>query len=231
MASTLDSLGREWSSKFSGGNSTVNYTTDARVRGPHEHGQQRYYRGELVFVGLLSWSWSVFVCTLDSCFFRGQKSHLIQPRLEGSVEYKGRRMTLLIPQFNSNNSIYNVIRMQFSSKFSLADSQDSRICELPRYSSSTDRNGRNDLLYTALSPVNDSPIAGPSRLPALDLISRPWKPRVKEPSSDFDYEAALKSDVLDTTIRHIAYGTNDPIDVPMYNPDDDILASDPYTPS
>ncbi|KAJ7779351.1 hypothetical protein DFH07DRAFT_950415 [Mycena maculata] len=93
---------------------------------------------------------------------------------------------------------------------------------------------RGSVNYHALSPVNDSPIAGPSRLPALDLISRPWKPRVNEPSSDFDYEAALKSDVLDTTIRHIAYGTNDPIDVPMYpvgNPDDDILASDPYTPS
>ncbi|KAJ7764041.1 hypothetical protein DFH07DRAFT_812350 [Mycena maculata] len=88
--------------------------------------------------------------------------------------------------------------------------------------------------YQALSRVNDSPIAGPSRLPALDLISHHRKPQVKERSSDFDYEAGLKSDVLDTTIRRIAYGTSDPINIPLYpvgNPDDDILASDPYTPS
>lgn len=73
-------------------------------------------------------------------------------------------------------------------------------------------------------------------MPELDLISRPRKPRARarEPSSDFDYEAALKSDVLDTTLRRIAYGTSDPIDVPMYpvgDSDDDILASDPYTAS
>ncbi|KAJ6484743.1 hypothetical protein C8R45DRAFT_1098901 [Mycena sanguinolenta] len=44
----------------------------------------------------------------------------------------------------------------------------------------------------------------------------------------------LKSDVLDATLHRIVYGTSDPIDVPMYpvgDPDDDILASDPYTPS
>jgi hypothetical protein len=67
----------------------------------------------------------------------------------------------------------------------------------------------------------------------LDLISRPQKPRAQEPSSDFNYEAALKSDVLDTTLHRIAYGTSD-IDVPMYpvgDPDDEILASDPYNPS
>ena len=82
--------------------------------------------------------------------------------------------------------------------------------------------------------MNNSPISGPSRLPELDFISRPQKPRVREPSSDFDYEAALKSDVLDATLYRIAYGTGDPIDVPMYpvgDPDDDILVSDPYTPS
>jgi hypothetical protein len=67
----------------------------------------------------------------------------------------------------------------------------------------------------------------------LDLISRRRKPQAREPSSDFNYEAALKSDVLDTTLHRIAYGTSD-IDVPMYpvgDPDDGILASDPYTPS
>ena len=60
-------------------------------------------------------------------------------------------------------------------------------------------------------------------------------PRVQELSSDFDYEAALKSDVLDATLRRIAYGTtSDPVDIPMYpigDPDDGILASDPYAPS
>ncbi|KAJ6611293.1 hypothetical protein B0H10DRAFT_1953164 [Mycena sp. CBHHK59/15] len=84
------------------------------------------------------------------------------------------------------------------------------------------------------SRVNGSPIAGPSRLPESDLISRPQKLRVREPSSDFNYEAALKLDLLDTTLRHIAYGTSDPIDIPMYpvgDPDNDILASDPHTPS
>ncbi|KAJ7870988.1 hypothetical protein B0H14DRAFT_3571890 [Mycena olivaceomarginata] len=87
--------------------------------------------------------------------------------------------------------------------------------------------------YQAPSHVNDLPIAGPSRLPELDFISRRRKPRAREPSSDFNYEAALKSDVLDTTLHRIAYGTSD-IDVPMYpvgDPDDGILASDPYTPS
>jgi hypothetical protein len=81
--------------------------------------------------------------------------------------------------------------------------------------------------------VNDSPIAGLSRLPELDLISRPQKPRAQEPSSDFNYEAALKSDVLDTTLHRIVYGTSD-IDVPMYpigDPDDEILASDLYNQS
>ncbi|KAJ6477691.1 hypothetical protein C8R45DRAFT_934349 [Mycena sanguinolenta] len=88
---------------------------------------------------------------------------------------------------------------------------------------------RGSANYQALSRVNDSPIAGHSRLPELELISRPRKARVREPSSDFDYEAALKSDVLDATLHCIAYG----IDVPMYpvgDPDDDILASDPCTP-
>ncbi|KAJ7788035.1 hypothetical protein B0H14DRAFT_3162823 [Mycena olivaceomarginata] len=87
--------------------------------------------------------------------------------------------------------------------------------------------------YQAPSHVNDSPIAGPSRLPELDLISRRRKLRAREPSSDFNYEAALKSDVLDTTLHRIAYGTSD-IDVLMYpvgDPDDGILASDSYTPS
>ncbi|KAJ7858921.1 hypothetical protein B0H14DRAFT_3135338 [Mycena olivaceomarginata] len=55
----------------------------------------------------------------------------------------------------------------------------------------------------APSHVNDSPIAGPSRLPELDLISRRRKPRAREPSSDFNYEAALKSDVLDTTLHRM----------------------------
>ncbi|KAJ6470392.1 hypothetical protein C8R45DRAFT_1218270 [Mycena sanguinolenta] len=90
---------------------------------------------------------------------------------------------------------------------------------------------RGSMNYQALSRVNNSPISGPSRLPELGFISRPRKPRVREPSSDFDYKAALKSDVLDATLHRIAYGTSGPIDVPMYpvgDPNDDILASDPY---
>ncbi|KAJ7195977.1 hypothetical protein B0H12DRAFT_1245450 [Mycena haematopus] len=50
----------------------------------------------------------------------------------------------------------------------------------------------------------------------------------------FDYEAALKSDILESTLHRIAYGTSDPVDVPMYpigDSEDEIFASDPYTPS
>jgi hypothetical protein len=77
-------------------------------------------------------------------------------------------------------------------------------------------------------PNTPSPIAGPSRLPTLDVIGRHHP--ILEPSSDFDYEAAMKSDILDATLHRIAYGTSDTIDVPIYpvgDSDDEILASDP----
>ncbi|KAJ7195976.1 hypothetical protein B0H12DRAFT_1082097 [Mycena haematopus] len=93
--------------------------------------------------------------------------------------------------------------------------------------------------YQALSHANDSPTVVHSRLPKLDLIRCPrlQKPRAQRasaPSSDFDYEAALKSDILESTLHRIAYGTSDPVDVPMYpigDSEDEIFASDPYTPS
>ncbi|KAJ7789997.1 hypothetical protein B0H14DRAFT_3161631 [Mycena olivaceomarginata] len=118
-------------------------------------------------------------------------------------------------------------RRRAPSQLFIVDSPPSSPSPIPRTRGSANSN------YQAPSHVNDSPIAGPSRMPELDLISRRRKPRAREPSSDFNYEAALKSDVLDTTLHCIAYGTSD-IDVPMYpvgDPDDGILASDPYTPS
>ncbi|KAJ7318596.1 hypothetical protein DFH08DRAFT_971338 [Mycena albidolilacea] len=71
--------------------------------------------------------------------------------------------------------------------------------------------------------LSESPIACPSRLPALfpDL-----------PMDDF----ALQSDIMDNALHHIAYGSSDPLDFdhgnrPMYpiHGDDEVLASDPYT--
>ncbi|KAJ7925696.1 hypothetical protein B0H13DRAFT_2314281 [Mycena leptocephala] len=54
---------------------------------------------------------------------------------------------------------------------------------------------RGSANYQAPSHANDSPIAGPLRLPELDLIGRRQKPRARGPSLDFNYEASLKSDV------------------------------------
>ncbi|KAJ7854152.1 hypothetical protein B0H14DRAFT_3865581 [Mycena olivaceomarginata] len=118
-------------------------------------------------------------------------------------------------------------RRRGPSQLFIVDSPPSSPSPIPRTRGSANPN------YQAPSHVNDSPIAGPSRLPELELINRRRKPQAQEPSSDFNYEAALKSDVLDTTLHRIAYGTSD-IDVPMYpvgDPEDGILASDPYTPS
>ena len=60
---------------------------------------------------------------------------------------------------------------------------------------------------------------------ALNLFPgmRPMNP-IPEPRSDFDYQAALNSDVLDRTLKAIIE------DHPLYpvDGDDEILASDPY---
>ncbi|KAJ7278722.1 hypothetical protein C8J57DRAFT_1465066 [Mycena rebaudengoi] len=94
------------------------------------------------------------------------------------------------------------------------------------------------------------PVAGPSRLSHQRSISpqnyinvdddfaafsEPMRPfrlfpglcpatPIADPRSDFDYEGALNSDIIDTTLRAIAE------DHPMYPVDDDeeVLASDPY---
>jgi hypothetical protein len=85
-------------------------------------------------------------------------------------------------------------------------------------------------------PDNLSSVAGPSRLPALDLF--PGLPRmsaIAEPRSDFDYQVAMRSDILDATLRRIAQSPRDCVELdsenhPMYfvDSDDEILASDPY---
>ena len=53
---------------------------------------------------------------------------------------------------------------------------------------------------------------------------------------DFDYQAAIESDVLDATLHRIVYGS-DVVSLGsktrhLYpvNGDDEVLASDPYTP-
>jgi hypothetical protein len=80
----------------------------------------------------------------------------------------------------------------------------------------------------------ESPIAGPSRLPAL-FPDLPMDD-VKDLQSDFDYQFALQSDIMDNALHRIAYGSSDPLDFdhgnrPMYpiHGDDEVLASDPYT--
>lgn len=81
-------------------------------------------------------------------------------------------------------------------------------------------------------------MAGPSRLPEVNLFSNLSPMHIAEPRSDFDYAMALQSDVLDSTLTRIAYQDSDPIDFdnqnhPLYlvgDSDDEILASDPYIP-
>ncbi|KAJ7158444.1 hypothetical protein C8R46DRAFT_1289908 [Mycena filopes] len=89
-------------------------------------------------------------------------------------------------------------------------------------------------------PDNLSPVAGPSRLPALNLF--PGLPRmspIADPQLDFDYQMAMRSDILDATLHRIAQSPRDHLesdsqDHILYSigSDDEILASDPYpTPS
>jgi hypothetical protein len=87
-------------------------------------------------------------------------------------------------------------------------------------------------------PDNLSSVAGPSRLPALDIF--PGLPRmsaIAEPRSDFDYQVAMRSDILDATLLWIVQSPRDRVELdsenhPMYfvDSDDEILASDPYIP-
>ncbi|KAJ7892702.1 hypothetical protein B0H13DRAFT_2339928 [Mycena leptocephala] len=70
----------------------------------------------------------------------------------------------------------------------------------------------------------------PPKLPALNLFpGLPPMDRFDEPRSDFDYQMALHSDIMDTAFHRIALDF-DPEDRPLYavNGDDEILASDPY---
>ncbi|KAJ7442082.1 hypothetical protein B0H11DRAFT_1929029 [Mycena galericulata] len=66
----------------------------------------------------------------------------------------------------------------------------------------------------------------PRRMQALNLFSGLAPPSpVAEPRSEFDYQAAMKSDVIDTTLAAIV------ADHPMYpvnNNNNEVLASDPY---
>ncbi|KAJ6549324.1 hypothetical protein DFH09DRAFT_1502810 [Mycena vulgaris] len=81
-----------------------------------------------------------------------------------------------------------------------------------------------------------SPLAGLSRLPAPNLFpGLPAMPRVAEPRSDFNYRLAMTSDILNATLRRIAYPSSDTVELdahnhPLYSvdSDDEVLASDPY---
>ncbi|KAJ7692956.1 hypothetical protein B0H16DRAFT_1849836 [Mycena metata] len=85
-------------------------------------------------------------------------------------------------------------------------------------------------------PANLSPVAGPSRLPALNLFpSLPPMTPIAEPRSDFDYQLAMRSDILDATLHRINQlpmyrGKLDSRNRLMYSvgSDDEVLASDPY---
>ncbi|KAJ7024118.1 hypothetical protein C8F04DRAFT_1303299 [Mycena alexandri] len=62
------------------------------------------------------------------------------------------------------------------------------------------------------------PVAGPSRLPALTLFPElPPRTPIAEPPSDFDYQAAMRSDVLDATLWRIAQSPRES-DRIEYNP-------------
>ncbi|KAJ6613717.1 hypothetical protein B0H10DRAFT_1951237 [Mycena sp. CBHHK59/15] len=79
--------------------------------------------------------------------------------------------------------------------------------------------------------ADSSPIAGPSKLPELDLF---WgllvRDPIPDPRSDFDYVMALQSEYMDTVLRQIA--DFDGQDRPLYafDSNEEVLASDPYTP-
>jgi hypothetical protein len=85
-------------------------------------------------------------------------------------------------------------------------------------------------------PDNLSSVAGPSSLPALEIFpSLPRMSAIAEPRSDFDYQVAMRSDILDATLLRIAQSPRDRVELdsknyPMYfvDSDDEILASDPY---
>ncbi|KAJ7257980.1 hypothetical protein C8J57DRAFT_1234525 [Mycena rebaudengoi] len=87
------------------------------------------------------------------------------------------------------------------------------------------------------SPEDLSPVAGPSRLPELNLFpDLPPMTPIAEPRSDFDYQLALRSDILDVALNRIAYDNSNPVDFdsqdhPLYSvgdSEDEILVSDPY---
>ncbi|KAF8175301.1 hypothetical protein K438DRAFT_1979860 [Mycena galopus ATCC 62051] len=69
---------------------------------------------------------------------------------------------------------------------------------------------------------DEADISGPSQMPALNLFPglRLMTP-ITEPRSDFDYQAALNSDIMDHTFKSIIRGH--PVDS-----DDEVIASDPY---
>ncbi|KAJ7884307.1 hypothetical protein B0H14DRAFT_2564371 [Mycena olivaceomarginata] len=89
--------------------------------------------------------------------------------------------------------------------------------------------------YLPATPINISnseedmndfaPCSPPARIRGLELFPglHPVTPPA-HPRSDFDYLAALNSDILDTTLKGIVE------DHPMYpgDSDDEVLASDPY---
>ncbi|KAJ7475595.1 hypothetical protein B0H11DRAFT_2427262 [Mycena galericulata] len=67
----------------------------------------------------------------------------------------------------------------------------------------------------------------PRRMQALNLFSGLTPPSpVAEPRSEFDYQAAMKSDVIDTTLAAIV--ADHPMLYPVNDDDDEVLASDPY---
>ncbi|KAJ7264698.1 hypothetical protein C8J57DRAFT_1512046 [Mycena rebaudengoi] len=87
------------------------------------------------------------------------------------------------------------------------------------------------------SPEDLSPVAGPSRLPELNLFpDLPPMTPISAPRSNFDYQLALRTDILDVALNRIAYDNSKPVDFdsqdhPLYSvgdSEDEILVSDPY---
>ncbi|KAJ7468536.1 hypothetical protein FB451DRAFT_1177325 [Mycena latifolia] len=71
-----------------------------------------------------------------------------------------------------------------------------------------------------------SPVAGCFKLPELNLFpGLPSMDPIHEPRSDFDYALALESEFIDTAFEQIQGRPVYPV-----NGDDEVLASDPYTP-
>lgn len=90
----------------------------------------------------------------------------------------------------------------------------------------------NPYLQHDLSP---SPTP-PRKIFKLDLFPGLPDLLLDNHSTDFDYQAAIESDVLDATLHRIVYGS-DVVSLGsktrhLYpvNGDDEVLASDPYTP-